>query len=224
MCVCFALRRIAVGAWQEYYNDDARYKLAYEELTELKELAEGVVDVWLSDGVRTAAGASWLTLKGAKQTRIRLTHEELAWCKQEPLLGKAGRAAGLALKLCKMKRLLAVEIEERDSAGFSPLMRWANDGYPLAVSLLLDAGADRAAATSSGEVQCCRLRYPAPAPASCWTIPNEMHRSILFLPACLWPDKPLLPRLPFISPSEPSTLRLRKTWPNTGRQQQRKTR
>jgi len=40
-----------------------RYKLAYEELTELKPNAEGLIDLWLSGGERDADDASKLGLK-----------------------------------------------------------------------------------------------------------------------------------------------------------------
>lgn len=39
----------AWGAEQEHYNDDANYKVAYEEVTDLKSLAASVLDLWASE-------------------------------------------------------------------------------------------------------------------------------------------------------------------------------
>ena len=58
----------ALRPLQEYYNQDATYKVAYEDLTELRPLAAGLVDLWLSGGM-DAYGARRLKLK--VRTRAR---------------------------------------------------------------------------------------------------------------------------------------------------------
>jgi hypothetical protein len=60
---CTAMVGAMEGRPAEEYNDDAQYKLAYEDVTDIKSLAAGVVDLWLSKGVDDAIDASELKLK-----------------------------------------------------------------------------------------------------------------------------------------------------------------
>ena len=73
-----------VGAMEarpaEEYNVDAQYKLAYEDVTDIKSLAAGLVDLWLSKGVKDAWNAAKLKLKVSEGWRWQLLLPPCAVC------------------------------------------------------------------------------------------------------------------------------------------------
>jgi len=100
-----------------------------------------MLDLWLIGGVSSAQTAKQLFLKDAAKKWLSKTHDRLAKAKEA---GNLEEQQALASKLCRIKKLFAAKLDEKDIAGVTPLLHWSAEGYALAVTLLLDAGADAA--------------------------------------------------------------------------------
>lgn len=132
---------------QEHYNDDANYKVAYEEVTDLKSLAASVLDLWASEYKPWDAWSLCsISLHEARQSLAEQMAKELAEVKCAGPADEA-RVRALAGKLARLRKFFARDLEAPDPEGLTALLRWCHEGYLLAVSLLLDAGADFTATT-----------------------------------------------------------------------------